>query len=83
MRAVCMLMMLGLALLAAPALAQTYPDRVIKLIAPNPAGGLGDLLIRIRERADRARLSPRISSSRNGPSLAGVSLLDDHNLYSP
>jgi tripartite-type tricarboxylate transporter receptor subunit TctC len=29
-----------------PSLAQTYPDRVIKLIAPNPPGGLGDLLLR-------------------------------------
>lgn len=26
--------------------AQTYPDRAIKLIAPNPAGGLGDLVLR-------------------------------------
>ena len=32
--------------LAAPSFAQTYPDRVIRLIAPNPAGGLGDLLLR-------------------------------------
>jgi tripartite-type tricarboxylate transporter receptor subunit TctC len=37
---------LALALLGAPAVAQTYPDRAIKLIAPNPAGGLGDLLLR-------------------------------------
>ena len=29
-----------------PAVAQTYPDRVIKMIAPNPPGGLGDLLLR-------------------------------------
>ena len=40
------LVALALALLGAPALAQNYPDRVIKLIAPNPAGGLGDLLLR-------------------------------------
>jgi tripartite-type tricarboxylate transporter receptor subunit TctC len=35
-------------LLCAPAssLGQSYPDRVIRLIAPNPAGGLGDLLLR-------------------------------------
>jgi len=26
--------------------AQTYPDRVIRMIAPNPAGGLGDMLLR-------------------------------------
>jgi tripartite-type tricarboxylate transporter receptor subunit TctC len=31
---------------AAPVLAQTYPDHVIKVIAPNPPGGLGDLLAR-------------------------------------
>ena len=31
---------------AAPVLAQSYPDRVIKVIAPNPPGGLGDLLAR-------------------------------------
>jgi len=30
----------------ASAQAQTYPDRLIKMIAPNPAGGLGDLLLR-------------------------------------
>jgi tripartite-type tricarboxylate transporter receptor subunit TctC len=29
-----------------PAPAQNYPDRVIKMIAPNPPGGLGDLLLR-------------------------------------
>jgi tripartite-type tricarboxylate transporter receptor subunit TctC len=29
-----------------PSHAQTYPDRVIKMIAPNPPGGLGDLLLR-------------------------------------
>jgi tripartite-type tricarboxylate transporter receptor subunit TctC len=44
----CALSALLLALLGAPApsLAQSYPDRVIKLIAPNPPGGLGDLLLR-------------------------------------
>jgi tripartite-type tricarboxylate transporter receptor subunit TctC len=29
---------------AAPVLAQTYPDRVIKVIVANPPGGLGDLI---------------------------------------
>jgi tripartite-type tricarboxylate transporter receptor subunit TctC len=39
---------LGLLLAAGlPAAAQTYPDRVIKMIAPNPPGGLGDLLLRV------------------------------------
>ena len=33
-------------LASAPAYAQTYPDRPIRLVAPNPAGGLGDLLLR-------------------------------------
>jgi tripartite-type tricarboxylate transporter receptor subunit TctC len=37
---------LALALSGPPAVAQTYPDRAIRLIAPNPAGGLGDLLLR-------------------------------------
>ena len=40
------LLVMILALCCAPAHAQSYPDRVIKLIAPNPAGGLGDLLLR-------------------------------------
>ena len=29
-----------------PAVAQTYPDRPIRLIAPFPAGGLADVLAR-------------------------------------
>jgi len=29
-----------------PVFAQSYPDHVIKMIAPNPPGGLGDLLLR-------------------------------------
>ncbi len=29
-----------------PVNAQTYPDRTIRLVAPNPAGGLGDMLLR-------------------------------------
>ena len=39
---------LALLLLGAPtpSSAQSYPDRVIKLIAHNPPGGLGDLLLR-------------------------------------
>src|SRR5262245_35021117 len=41
-----LLIAVALALAAAPAVAQTYPDRAIRLIAPNPAGGLGDLLLR-------------------------------------
>jgi len=31
---------------AIPVLAQTYPNRVIKVIAPNPPGGVGDLIAR-------------------------------------
>jgi tripartite-type tricarboxylate transporter receptor subunit TctC len=43
---VSLLIAVVLGLLGAPAVAQTYPDRPIRLVAPNPAGGLGDLLLR-------------------------------------
>jgi tripartite-type tricarboxylate transporter receptor subunit TctC len=38
---------LGLTLLAPAALAQGYPDRPIRLISPNPAGGANDTIVRI------------------------------------
>ena len=38
---------LGWAVLAVPAAAQTYPDRPIRLISPNPAGGANDTIVRI------------------------------------
>jgi tripartite-type tricarboxylate transporter receptor subunit TctC len=34
-------------LLAAPASAENYPDRPIRLISPNPAGGANDTIVRI------------------------------------
>src|SRR5262245_21921994 len=37
----------GLALFAQAALGQTYPDRPIRLISPNPAGGANDTIVRI------------------------------------
>jgi tripartite-type tricarboxylate transporter receptor subunit TctC len=37
----------GFALLAQPAAAETYPDRPIRLISPNPAGGANDTIVRI------------------------------------
>jgi tripartite-type tricarboxylate transporter receptor subunit TctC len=37
----------GAALLAAPAAAQTYPSRVVKLVVPYPAGGPTDVIARI------------------------------------
>jgi tripartite-type tricarboxylate transporter receptor subunit TctC len=37
----------GLALLAPAAAAQTYPDRPIRLVSPNPAGGANDTIVRI------------------------------------
>jgi tripartite-type tricarboxylate transporter receptor subunit TctC len=46
MKRLSLLAAVVLALASAPADAQTYPDRPIRLIAPNPAGGLGDLLLR-------------------------------------
>src|SRR3989449_8307054 len=38
---------LGLTLFAQRALCQTYPDRPIRLISPNPAGGANDTIVRI------------------------------------
>src|SRR5262245_47034897 len=35
------------ALLAEPAAGQAYPDRPIRLISPNPAGGANDTIVRI------------------------------------
>jgi tripartite-type tricarboxylate transporter receptor subunit TctC len=37
----------GLALFAQAALGQSYPDRPIRLISPNPAGGANDTIVRI------------------------------------
>jgi tripartite-type tricarboxylate transporter receptor subunit TctC len=37
----------GLALFAQSALGQSYPDRPIRLISPNPAGGANDTIVRI------------------------------------
>ena len=42
-----MLLLFGLALFAQEAAAQTYPDRPIRLISPNPAGGANDTIVRI------------------------------------
>src|SRR5262245_1365010 len=39
--------LIGLALCAPDALGQTYPDRPIRLISPNPAGGANDTIVRI------------------------------------
>jgi tripartite-type tricarboxylate transporter receptor subunit TctC len=40
-------LLVGLALQAQAALGQTYPDRPIRLISPNPAGGANDTIVRI------------------------------------
>ena len=40
-------LLLALAGFAHPAFAQTYPDRPIRLISPNPAGGANDTIVRI------------------------------------
>src|SRR3977135_4747511 len=37
----------GLTLLAPPAQAENYPDRPVRLISPNPAGGANDTIVRI------------------------------------
>jgi tripartite-type tricarboxylate transporter receptor subunit TctC len=39
--------LLGLALFAQPAIGNSYPDRPIRLISPNPAGGANDTIVRI------------------------------------
>jgi tripartite-type tricarboxylate transporter receptor subunit TctC len=41
------IVLLGLALSAQAATAQTYPDHPIRLISPNPAGGANDTIVRI------------------------------------
>ena len=40
-------LLFGLTLFAPAALCQTYPDRPIRLISPNPAGGANDTIVRI------------------------------------
>ena len=40
-------LLFGLMLLTPAALGQTYPDRAIRLISPNPAGGANDTIVRI------------------------------------
>ena len=40
-------LLFGLALGSPAALGQTYPDRSIRLISPNPAGGANDTIVRI------------------------------------
>ena len=40
-------LLFGLALLAPAAFGQTYPDRPIRLVSPNPAGGANDTIVRI------------------------------------
>jgi tripartite-type tricarboxylate transporter receptor subunit TctC len=56
---VAIVVVLGLTLLAPAALAQSYPDRPIRLISPNPAGGANDTIVRIIA----ARMSPLLGGS--------------------
>jgi tripartite-type tricarboxylate transporter receptor subunit TctC len=39
--------LIGLALCAPDAVGEPYPDRPIRLISPNPAGGANDTIVRI------------------------------------
>ena len=50
-------------LLAAPAFAQSYPDRPVRIIVPTPAGGPVDVMARLVAPRCRPR-SGRTSSSR-------------------
>ena len=51
--------LLGLALLTPAAAAETYPDRPIRLVSPNPAGGANDTIVRIIA----AKMSPILGAS--------------------
>jgi tripartite-type tricarboxylate transporter receptor subunit TctC len=44
---VASVLVVGLALLARPAVAEMYPDHPIRLISPNPAGGANDTIVRV------------------------------------
>ncbi len=46
-RRVGIVLLFGLTLLAQTAVGQTYPDRSIRLVSPNPAGGANDTIVRI------------------------------------
>jgi tripartite-type tricarboxylate transporter receptor subunit TctC len=46
-RRVGIVLVFGLTLLAQTAVGQTYPDRSIRLVSPNPAGGANDTIVRI------------------------------------
>jgi tripartite-type tricarboxylate transporter receptor subunit TctC len=52
-------LLFGLTLFAPAAAAQSYPDRPIRLISPNPAGGANDTIVRIIA----ARMSPLLGGS--------------------
>ena len=58
-RGAAIVVLLGLALHAPAALAQSYPDRPIRLISPNPAGGANDTIVRIIA----AKMSPLLGGS--------------------
>ena len=59
---------------APPAHAQTYPDRVVKIIVPNPPGNVGDLVARmVAEQLGRTWKQPVIVENRPGAnSMIGV-----------
>ena len=58
-RGAAIVVLLGLALHAPAALAHSYPDRPIRLISPNPAGGANDTIVRIIA----AKMSPLLGGS--------------------
>jgi tripartite-type tricarboxylate transporter receptor subunit TctC len=58
-RRVAVVVLWGLTLFAPAAAAQSYPDRPIRLISPNPAGGANDTIVRIIA----ARMSPLLGGS--------------------
>jgi len=65
-RVLCAIALLGLALTAGPAPAQTYPDRPIKLIVPFPPGGPTDYVARIVGQHISANLGQVVIDNRPG-----------------
>src|ERR1700756_246484 len=58
---------LGASLAASPGLAQSYPDRPIKIVAPFPAGGLVDVLARaLGDEMAKSLHQPVIIENRRG-----------------
>ena len=74
LRSLAAALVAGLTLCTGIALAQTYPDRVVKFIVPNPPGNVGDVVARqVADQLGRAWKQPVIVENRPGAnSMIGV-----------